>query len=451
MARSGVVPTKLEVVMPAKKVRWEESEQEEGEDEEDEEDEDEGDGDEGDEEEDEGHEQAGREHKDMEAQEDVLVQLLKHGVPLDDLGIKFSDTEGLECLLDSLGNSDASSDKPRPWDSIKSLSLSFENDCQPENPNTLKSLLLRLPKTITSFELCLPNNYTLSIEEPMSMEPVLQLPQKFAEKLTAFSISCEWGVQHMFRLLEHCANLEVLTLDFLSMDSQWMAEQYAEATGALKVNLPKLHTLRLRQSPPDIISVLWYLQAPVLVNLDFEFDDEGGYLDFGGEFLAFLTTESNCAPTLKSLRIAGIQWDAIDICDTLDELPALTHLALEGVCFDEDEDDILQNLEERCKPSTSHRHLDQPAPFLPNLKVLELIGIVGQKNFHHLVGFISSREQLFRTGAWSSKSFGSDGRLKALTVTCNKRLSPLDLDSRERKKLKRSGMVLNVFPRSTWP
>ncbi|KAJ2931473.1 hypothetical protein H1R20_g5556, partial [Candolleomyces eurysporus] len=430
--------------MPAKKAGREESEQEEWEDEEDEEEEDEGDeeeneGDEEEDEEEEEGEQAGREDADMGVQEDVLAQLLTHGAPLDDLGIEFSDTEGLECLLNRLGDSDASS-KPRPWDCIKSLSLSFENDCQVGEPNVLKSLLLRLPKTITSFELHLPDSYTLPIDEPMFLQPMLQFPQIFAEKLTAFSISCDWGVQHMFGLLEHCANLEVLTLDFISMDDQWTAEQYIEAVSHLpQVKLPNLHTLRLRQSPPEIISALGTLQAPVLVNLDFEFADEGG-IGLGDDLLTFLTTESNCAP-LNSLRLTGVKLDAYEFCETLDELPALTRLVLDGISFDED--DLLQSLDERCKPfDFSHNGsaaLRRP-PFLPNLEVLELIGFVGEKNFHHLVGFISSREQLFR------KWFGSDGRLKALTVAYDKDSSPLDLDSRERRDLKRRCMFLNVFP-----
>jgi hypothetical protein len=328
-----------------------------------------------------------------------------------------------------------------------------------DEPDALGYFLPRFPKNITSFELRLPDSDYIPLGSDIRLEVpgFMELPQNFAEKLTSFSISCDWGVQHMFILLEHCANLEVLTLDFLTLSTEWewTAEQYTALIGGLpQVKLPKLHTLCLRACPPEIIGMLGSLQAPVLVHLDFELDGELDLPGVAEDLLTFLTTESNCAPTLNSLRLADIKLDALEFCQVLDELPALTHLVLEEVCFGGG--DLLQKLDERCRPShpagprgTEWHRREQPKPFLPNLKVLKLIDLVNEGNLGHLVRFIDSREQLYRTQAWSSKLVGSgDGSLKELIVGYHQDLStsPLDLNSRQRESLKRSGMNLNIFP-----
>jgi hypothetical protein len=461
MARSGALPKKLHVFVP--KMKREESEQED-EDETDEEEND-GEGGEGDEGGDERRDkQVNGEAKDIEVPEDIrqVVRLLTNGVPLDDLRLECSNADDLKKLLKflPLDGSKASS-KLRPWDCINSLSLSFEEGCLLDEPDALAYFLPRFSKNITSFELRLPDSKYMPLDSDILLEVpgFMELPQNFAEKLTSFSILCDWGVQHMFILLKHCANLGVLTLDFLSLYSEWewTAEECTALIGGLpQVKLPKLHTLRLRACPPEIIRMLGSLQAPVLVHLDFE-----SVLDCQGvaeDLLTFLTTESNYALTLNSLRLADIQFDAMEFCQVLDELPALTHLALQEVYFDGG--DLLQQFDERCRSSqASHpgvrgidRHLrEQPKPFLPNLQVLELIGQVDGENFIHLVRFIDSREELFKfytQASRNSKLVGSaDGSLKELIVGYYHPYLTSHLDPRSplRERLRRSGMHLNIF------
>lgn len=339
MARSGSLPKKLEFYVPPEDESDSEQDEDEGEPEdsedEEEEDEDEPEGVSDDEEEDEGR----RRHKDaggIGAPNDVVVRLLTHGVPLDDLGLEFRGTEDLERLLDSLGDRDTSS-KLRPWDCIKTLSLSFKIG-RWVDPDAMGPLLLRLPKTIQSFELCFPKSRHLSIDDTLFKRPLLRLSQVFAENLTSLSITCDWGIQHMYGILEHCANLEVLTFNFQynTMRSCWpWTSEYFEhlfTQDAIPlITLPKVHTLRVRESPFNFVSLLHWMEVPRVTNVDFEFEEYGEMMNVGqggDDLLAFLTTTIFNGPRigLKSLRLSGqsIHWSVEAFVRALDKLPALT-------------------------------------------------------------------------------------------------------------------------------
>ncbi|KAJ2931474.1 hypothetical protein H1R20_g5555, partial [Candolleomyces eurysporus] len=473
MARSGSIPKRLEVVPVKREKEVEEEEQEDedadetedkdqAEDQDEDQDEGEEEGQDDDDEEEEDHREEEKDDQDMELEEqndkqegrqkedknvqpneDVLAQLLTDGVPLNHFGVVFSDPEDLKILMDSLGDPDTSA-KPRPWDGIQSLGLAFTDDCRSDEPNVLESLLLHLPDTITSFELRLTDSYAISEDESdfLFHEPILHLPEHFAGRLTSFSISCDWGAQHMFTLLEHCVNLEVVTLDFKVMEGLWTIEytDYLQTGHLPRIKLPKLHTLCLRGVPPDVVDILWYLEAPALANLDFEFVDDGLFEDDGFDYalLAFLTTQSKCAATLKSFRLAGpLKLNPKGLCIILDELPALTYLGLDNVSFNDGED-LFQALKERCTGFSPGRIRRDPEPFLPSLRVLEIIGQFEDDNFHHLSRFVTSREHTLRSQ--------DDGRLKELVVAYSKPPSPLDLDSWERKVLNKSATVVNIHP-----
>jgi hypothetical protein len=262
----------------------------------------------------------------------------------------------------------------------------------------------------------------------------------------------------MYGILEHGANLEVLTFNF-QYDTmrccRWTDEyiEYLFTQDAIPlITLPKVHTLRVRESPLNFVSLLHWMEAPLVTNVDFEFEDYGGEMTIGlggDDLLAFLTTTIFNGPrTLKSLRLSGrsINWNAEAFVLALDKLPALTYLAVENVDFGGDE--LIRQLDRRCRVSSTRGddQVHQPELFLPNLKVLRLIGgyRLGPRNLDSLVSFISSREQLLRAQPWSMESSGSDGRLKELTVSY---VGP-EVPGSERgwQALERSGMVLNIFP-----
>lgn len=390
----------------------------------------------------------GSEVPNVQPAKDALVQLLNNGVPLDHFGVVFSDPEDLKDLVNNLGEPDPSV-KPRPWDGIRSFRLVFTRVYDLDELNVLGPLVLRLPGSITSFDLDLTESGDLSlddVEELLYRDPVLHIPQSFAERLKTFSISCDWGAQHIFKLLEHCTNVETLTLNFKTMDGLWMGPytEYLQTNPLPQIKLPKLHTLRLRDVPLDIVAFLWHLEAPVLTNLECGFVDDGLCTqdDYSDDLVVFFRDQSQCAATLKSLRLASdVKLDPEGLCLMLDNLPALTHLSFDNLVFDDDEE-FLDALKKRCAPSFNPRGVKplDPEPFLPNLRALELIGQVGADGFDQLSRFISLREKILRPQ--------HGGRLEELVVAYPKpsSFSPLDLDSWERKSLKKGALLVNIHP-----
>ncbi|KAJ2914452.1 hypothetical protein MD484_g5978, partial [Candolleomyces efflorescens] len=457
MARSGVLPKKLEVYVPLRTTRTSEQDEEEEEsgdleeEEEEEEEGEEGEEDEGEEQREEEEDEGEGERKDIGDPEDVVVQLLVHGVPLDNLGLKFhGGPEDLQDLLDSLGEPDPSSE-PRPWDCITTLSLSF-GDEQWDEPNAMESLLLRLPATITSLDLRIPDSYIVLPAGPMYDEPMLWFPEAFAKNLTSLSVTCTWGIQHVFSMLEHCANLEVLTLTLQTgWEGGWEVDylEWLDVRSPIpQIKLPKVHTLRLRQSSPEAVSYLRFMEAPLLANLDFEFTNSEWYygLPFDAGLWIFLTTGSKCGARLTSLRLTGIRINAKRFCLILAKLPALACLKLEDVSFDEG-DHLFRRLRKRfTSTSSAAKGSPQPTPFLSKLRVLELIDrydddMINEDSEHDLIRFL---------GAWCSRSTDSGGQ-KELTVGYHdqKHFSPLQYSSAYNshilKSLKRNGTRVNIF------
>jgi hypothetical protein len=106
-------------------------------------------------------------------------------------------------LMDSLKN-----DKPRPWDSIKSLDLTFYefwDETDPSDP------LFRHIPPVTSLSLYLPDRYSI-IEDGGTLDDLRIHPlSPVLANLTTFTLACDWDDTVML-VLQLCANLEVLTL-----------------------------------------------------------------------------------------------------------------------------------------------------------------------------------------------------------------------------------------------
>jgi hypothetical protein len=136
------------------------------------------------------------------------------------------------------------------------------------------------------------------------------------------------------RALEHCVNVESLTLDL--EDSPWSYEDDADADRYRRsgILIPKVRILRLRDAFALAMDVLDFLRAPKLVELDIHFstDDPADDLEWqlATPVHAFVE-RSGCGKTLRSFSLRNVEIDAEELLDTLNGLPFVTHITLEDV------------------------------------------------------------------------------------------------------------------------
>ncbi|KAF5334333.1 hypothetical protein D9611_014176 [Ephemerocybe angulata] len=261
----------------------------------------------------------------------VLPHLLTSGPPLDHLTLMCSTTECFQQfrdVMESLRDHSANA-KPRPWDTLRSLSLKFQsviyerNNLQPlfgphfEHLPFVESLEVHLPTDEARFDM----DFDASHLE-LNISPAL------IERLTTFAICCPWPGAHLLKLLQHCHSVETLTIENQPLIVRYLASPLI---------LPKLRTLRIRNSRD--VDLLRLLKAPQLVNLDIE-NIEMLPLDPVKEekLVVPLTTfleQSGCAQGFRSFRLGRCIIDAEQLFTILSYLPSsLATLTLDSLDVD---------------------------------------------------------------------------------------------------------------------
>jgi hypothetical protein len=86
-------------------------------------------------------------------------------------------------------------------------------------------MFLQLPPNIASFKLHLPNKWFDAFEHGEDSDGApLPLPQSLLERLTSFTLFCDWdGTQWLEDAPGQCVNLETLNMDF--MGAFWLCNR----------------------------------------------------------------------------------------------------------------------------------------------------------------------------------------------------------------------------------
>ncbi|RXW23647.1 hypothetical protein EST38_g2199 [Candolleomyces aberdarensis] len=336
----------------------------------------------------------------------ALAALLVKGGPLYELSLSYKDTQCFQVLLDSLKTVDAPPTN-RPWDSLKSLTCIFGSRWT-ESPDPSKSIFMSLPPNITSFKLELPYKGFAFPEESDSAAIPLNIPRKFLEQLTSFSLSSDWeGLKWLECTLPFCTNVEELSIDFnfddWSYDRNESGVQQRFRSGFL---LPKVRTLSLQNVYSPSLDILSFLKTPQLVDLGIE---AGGGENMDCKFaelvLEFIK-RSNCEASMRRLRLCRVQLDAEQLAGTLRGLPFLTHLTLDGVVLP---------LEDRYGNTFDILNTQAVPLILPQLEVLELLNLDFQFSGSWLLEFLESRRPFIMENGTPSFQ-GPPDTLKKLTV-----------------------------------
>ncbi|RXW23640.1 hypothetical protein EST38_g2200 [Candolleomyces aberdarensis] len=333
-----------------------------------------------------------------------LAALLAKGGPLYELSLVYEDTQCFQVLLDSLKTVDAPPTN-HPWDSLKSLTCIFGSRWT-ESPDPSKSIFMSLPPNITSFKLQLASKGLAFPDESDSATTPLNIPRRFLEQLTSFSLSSDWeGLKWLECTLPFCTNVEELSIDFnfdhWSHDRSENGVQQRFRSGFL---LPKVRTLSLQSVSSPSLDILSFLKTPQLVGLEIGANSANMDCEFAELVLEFIK-RSNCEASMRRLRLCMVQLDAEQLANTLRDLPFVTHLTLDGVVLP---------LENRYGNTFDILSTHIP-PILPQLEVLELLNLDFRFSGSWLLEFLKSRRPFTMENGTPSFQ-GPPDNLKKLTV-----------------------------------
>ncbi|KAF6745943.1 hypothetical protein DFP72DRAFT_639449 [Ephemerocybe angulata] len=299
----------------------------------------------------------------------LLIKLLSEGPLLHHFELQVARRECFKNWIAAMGATKKTHSFPRPWDSLRSFELTFDNEehdrwDQLEEP--AQSIFNILPP-VTSLSIHLPpadNAFpNLSGTETDSRYGVLDIPRDLLIGLTTLTLSCDWKGTRLLAILQHCTNVETLSLDFNLQRFPFMHEHdypFSKALANCPILLPKTHTLRLSQA--GTAEVLKYLQAPALTHLHLEFSgSEIQITDFENTIPRFLRV-SRATGSLLTLHISNASISGAHLRRSLSGLRSLKLLSLDHI-------ELRDTLFIRSAPGDAiHPHL----PSVEHFKLLEL-------------------------------------------------------------------------------
>ncbi|KAF6744896.1 hypothetical protein DFP72DRAFT_927112, partial [Ephemerocybe angulata] len=174
---------------------------------------------------------------------------------------------------------------------------------------------------------------------PYLLQP--RAPQPLLQGLTSFEITCNWEGPVIPVILQHCSNVERLTVD-LKWGELLFEEGIVNAPFPQHgIRLPKLRSLGLRRHI-NSLRILDHLHAPLLESLDIgmegyevfrDWDAPGTFLEPEESIRRFLQ-RSKCQSTLHSLRFYCIYLqNPDDLLGIIASSPSLTHLIFDRCTF----------------------------------------------------------------------------------------------------------------------
>ncbi|KAJ3535241.1 hypothetical protein NMY22_g6573 [Coprinellus aureogranulatus] len=324
----------------------------------------------------------------------VLIRLLSEGQQIDTLKLR---CEHADCfryfaaILQELKGS-----KSQPWHTLKSLSLELNNCCDnwTDPLEAAHGPLLYLIPRVQTLDIQFPDNrdafpqgrdaQTHAEAVERMRNAIIAIPSDVLCNLTTLVFTCDWTGSHLLKVLEHCKNLTVLTIDFNTSMFFPDRDEDADADdeGVTPILLPKLRSLRTRLLGE--LSVLQYLKAPNLSSLDIGmYEDEYGETIppswFSAPLIKFLK-RSGALENITYLRLHRFRAENDDLILVFSTLTALTHLVVDRVMFNSS--DLFEEMVNQT---------DSDKPCIPNVDKLEFLQVPESFAVGMLGNFLSER------------------------------------------------------------
>lgn len=277
----------------------------------------------------------------------LLIRLLTDGPQLDHstlaCGLRPACFGHFLAALDAAAPSPATA--PRPWDILRSFELitgdsHHQMDSWGDFYRGLPCVkVLRLSSTSLGSFGSLDH---LRYGTPPTLGS-FHIPVYVLSNLTSFTLHYALSGTHVFTALEHCANLEMLSVNAFrcNREPDEFALGYMEELRRAPLVLPKVHTLRVLQT--NVYPFLQCLKAPSLRCL--EIGDIRHRLDHGFDIyvqgqlsaygLAGFLNQSGVRSTLKSLHFHALTISRDDMSTAFSNLVSLEHLTLNQVSIKE--------------------------------------------------------------------------------------------------------------------
>lgn len=277
----------------------------------------------------------------------TLRKLLVKGPQLDTISLARIAPICLRRLMEAIHSSKRS--EPRTFDGVRTLNIvfAFNNrsrwlELRPGVNQDPYILFSDLPLHLTTLRLSLPSVHDIGFDQ---FANPLRIPQEVLAGLKIFEFNSDWDILHAPRLLQFCANLEHLCLNFRARDPQFA--KYEEDK-LFEVYLPNLRTFRL-QNQYHKFEILKFFRTPALEELDIGYDKimfrhNTTVQGMSAEALSprvplcDFAALSGCQHTLRSLRIYGFTAPHRFAPEELEAIskayPSLTQLTMDKVDID---------------------------------------------------------------------------------------------------------------------
>ncbi|RXW24059.1 hypothetical protein EST38_g1759 [Candolleomyces aberdarensis] len=253
----------------------------------------------------------------------------------------------------------------------------------------------------------------------------LHLPHSILERLTSFSITCDWEGNQLLMVLQHCVNVEDLKIN-LNRDANYLwyspsddiTQEYIESG----LVLPKLRMLCLQEACPWTLDILRLLKTPILTSLALEFDRYCQSVcdhSFSKTLHDFITKQSGCEGTFRRLYLDSFECEEGVLKSAMRALPSTTHLTLNYPkvhSFAPHRRAILLSELYDSKVRADRK-------VLPNLESLQLLNLDPEVHSDvHIYGispFLNSRRTFDQTNTRDDENFfiGPPDTLKELVIT----------------------------------
>ncbi|KAF6760704.1 hypothetical protein DFP72DRAFT_1165863 [Ephemerocybe angulata] len=316
-----------------------------------------------------------KEYRDIDgAANSTAAKLLADGLVLDHLYLTCKRIGGVALLIQHLSEISRTRTSPSPWDTLRSLGIDILDEIEGFVDGwgryTPPSHIFSLIPPVKSFNLCLPSEDYIWDSDPARKVPI-GIPAAVLFGLTTFIFSCDWDGAHILDMLQHCANLEDLIVEYNSPTV--IEDEEGQRFSPGSINLPNLRSLELRY--PLQVELLDYIVTPRLVTLSIEWVPN--LLDESISTIKTFIERSEIKRTLSSFRLHKVSEQPSNFISLFNSMPALTHLTLRSVTLQED---FWQTLGKR-----------QRIRQLERLEVLEVPVAQGQRIIKDIVEFLQTR------------------------------------------------------------
>lgn len=270
----------------------------------------------------------------------VVARLLKEGSPFSQISFANFSPTCFKNLVHFIKSTTGEATAPQHWwDSMRTLSVGFsgEESDDPEwfhSPDAMQPVFAILPNNLTSLTLRLPD---LKLVPNQQQRNCVNIPVDILKKLTTFSFSYTWGGPQFLTALQHCTNVEDLSLRLGPRTHDWTknTDDQLEVTALSREGhlvLPKVKYLNLRiVNAYTEAKHIGYLRFPGLLKLKLDIERDyfnkvkypySSILEAAGMFSA-------ASPKLESLRL-GRTLASMDLWRLLNFLPTVTRLSVYG-------------------------------------------------------------------------------------------------------------------------